>query len=87
MSIHTGTSNAPEGMEWQPGTCPNAGSACNCIGACMGKWVPRGTVKHCPTCACVSAHQPDPTAGCSCRSENGGSGICGCVLGGPRITA
>lgn len=24
--------------------------------------------------------------GCSCRPENGGSGICNCILGGPRIT-
>lgn len=23
---------------------------------------------------------------CPCRPENGGSGVCGCVLGGPRIT-
>jgi hypothetical protein len=26
------------------------------------------------------------TSRCSCRPENGGSGICGCVLGGPTIT-
>lgn len=24
----------------------------------------------------------DRTAGCPCRPENGGSGICGCILGG-----
>lgn len=28
----------------------------------------------------------DPTRGCPCRPENGGSGVCGCILGGPRIT-
>lgn len=28
----------------------------------------------------------DRTAGCPCRPENGGSGICGCILGGPQIT-
>jgi hypothetical protein len=26
------------------------------------------------------------TASCPCRPENGGSGVCGCVLGGPQIT-
>lgn len=26
------------------------------------------------------------TRNCACRPENGGSGICGCVLGGPTIT-
>lgn len=33
--------------------------------------------------------QPDPmdrTAGCPCRPENGGSGVCGCIMGGPQIT-
>ena len=24
---------------------------------------------------------------CPCMPENGGSGICGCVLGGPKITS
>lgn len=28
----------------------------------------------------------DRTAGCPCRTENGGSGVCGCILGGPRVT-
>ena len=28
----------------------------------------------------------DRTAGCPCRPENGGSGVCGCTLGGPRVT-
>jgi hypothetical protein len=34
----------------------------------------------------ASAPVVDRTAGCPCRPENGGSGICGCVLGGLRIT-
>lgn len=28
----------------------------------------------------------NPTRTCPCRPENGGSGVCGCTLGGPRIT-
>lgn len=28
----------------------------------------------------------DRTAGCPCRPENGGSGVCGCILGGPQVT-
>lgn len=27
----------------------------------------------------------DRTAGCPCRPENGGSGVCGCILGGYQI--
>jgi hypothetical protein len=29
---------------------------------------------------------PDPTGSCSCRPENGGSGVCGCILGGLKVT-
>jgi hypothetical protein len=28
----------------------------------------------------------DPTSACPCRPENGGGGVCGCVLSGPRVT-
>lgn len=28
----------------------------------------------------------DVTSGCPCRPENGGSGVCGCTLGGPKVT-
>jgi hypothetical protein len=28
----------------------------------------------------------DRMAGCPCRPENGGSGVCGCTLGGPEVT-
>lgn len=28
----------------------------------------------------------DPMRHCPCRVENGGSGVCGCVLSGPTIT-
>ena len=24
--------------------------------------------------------------GCPCRPENGGMGVCGCILGGPQVT-
>jgi hypothetical protein len=27
------------------------------------------------------------TRSCPCRRENGGSGVCGCVLGGPEVTS
>ena len=28
----------------------------------------------------------DRMSGCPCRPENGGSGICGCILGGQQVT-
>lgn len=27
-----------------------------------------------------------PGAGCPCKPENGGSGVCGCTLGGVKVT-
>jgi hypothetical protein len=33
-----------------------------------------------------AADHADRMSGCPCRPENGGSGICGCVLGGPQVT-
>jgi hypothetical protein len=30
--------------------------------------------------------RPSPTRDCRCHPENGGSGVCGCVLGGPKVT-
>lgn len=45
----------------------------------------------CPSCGqqIGGAHfcpGPDLTKNCPCRPENGGSGICGCTLSGPKIT-
>lgn len=34
----------------------------------------------------VRAAPVDRTASCPCRPENGGSGICGCIMGGLQIT-
>lgn len=28
----------------------------------------------------------DPQAACPCRPENGGSGVCGCILAGRQVT-
>jgi hypothetical protein len=36
--------------------------------------------------ALPSATPVDRTAGCPCRPENGGSGVCGCIMGGATIT-
>ena len=32
------------------------------------------------------ARGPRDTSACPCRRENGGSGVCGCTLGGPQVT-
>lgn len=28
----------------------------------------------------------EPTAGCPCRPENGGNGVCGCILNSLKVT-
>lgn len=32
------------------------------------------------------ARRYDPTRHCPCRPENGGSGVCGCIMSGPKVT-
>lgn len=45
-----------------------------------------------PCCPPVTTTYPTPqwtqydTSTCPCRKENGGSGVCGCIFGGPQIT-
>ena len=34
----------------------------------------------------VARDTVDTTRNCPCRPENGGSGICGCIFGGPKVT-
>ncbi len=34
----------------------------------------------------IKPNNLDPMKGCPCKPENGGSGICGCILSGPRVT-
>ena len=36
--------------------------------------------------AAASWDPSDRTRNCPCRPENGGSGVCGCILSGPKIT-
>lgn len=85
-----GTTNYPVLNQSHPNTtrgweCPKCGSV----------WAP--SVQSCNNCSNktnmqdyprfgVETKQVDRTAFCSCRKENGGSGICGCILGGLTIT-
>lgn len=46
----------------------------------------RGLQAHERTMQRAVADPVDRTAGCPCRPENGGSGICGCIMGGVQIT-
>lgn len=32
-----------------------------------------------------TSQQWDRTRNCPCRAENGGSGVCNCILGGPQV--
>lgn len=34
----------------------------------------------------ISGEWTARTQNCPCRRENGGSGVCGCILGGPKVT-
>lgn len=62
---------------------------------CVVDFYPNCRGRHCahdihcltrPATPCVTVELPDRMAHCPCRVENGGSGICGCVLGGLQVT-
>lgn len=36
--------------------------------------------------SCPMSWQHNRNVSCPCRKENGGSGVCGCILGGPQVT-
>ena len=44
-------------------------------------------MNQCPVCNINRQLKTPDTSGCSCRKENGGSGVCGCILGGIQITS
>lgn len=48
-----------------------------------GKFYPRPQA---PTWTFTNTPMVDPTRHCPCRSENGGSGICNCILGSGTVT-
>lgn len=72
VTFHQSTS---VGQLWNGGYCKSCGDRETPGHVCTHKWV------RVPIDQTV-----DRTASCPCRPENGGSGICGCVLSGARIT-
>ena len=73
-------------------------AACNCTGKCrppsqggVGRCPALGPAIAAPVCnlcgaAWINGHTCDRAASCPCRPESGGSGVCGCILGGLKVT-
>ncbi len=89
MTTAGGTTNATAttitGFAWNGPICQR----------CDARWLGRHTCSiediqrriHSLQAEIDRLRQPqDGTALCPCRPENGGSGVCGCILGGPQIT-
>jgi hypothetical protein len=95
MSIIYSTSTTSTAVTWNGPICPTCGA--RYLGSHTCSWddlqrrieelrtaqdrLTRGPVKT-PEFETIL----DRTATCPCRPENGGSGVCGCVLSGPTIT-
>lgn len=78
----------PEDMYW---ICPGGGPIrpiMSCVAFEVGKGdgTPVAGWNTYPVSVAVPVKDYDPTATCPCRVENGGSGVCGCVMGAPKVT-
>lgn len=75
------------GIVWNGPTCGTCGSRYLGTHQCSAADILRRVNELLGLIKLMPPQQPtDRTAGCPCRPENGGSGVCGCILGGPRIT-
>jgi hypothetical protein len=87
------TANAMTATCWNGPICPTCGA--RYLGSHMCSWEDLQrrieelrTAQDRLTRGPVSTPEfTDRTAGCPCRPENGGSGVCGCILGGGQITS
>lgn len=87
--------NAVPGVNlWNGPICPTCGPylgthACQmrpCPGCATKDAVIANLMKLLGGASAPLASPPSGQMACPCRPENGGSGICGCILYGPKIT-
>lgn len=80
--LHTTATTA---TSWNGPTCPTCGTRYLDTHACTTPNLLRriGELEKLLPGAPPNA---DRTATCPCRPENGGSGVCGCILSGPAVT-
>lgn len=78
------------GIMWNGGVCGTCGARYLDSHYCTSADILRRMSELMELLAQLQSAQPiapvDRMAGCPCRPENGGSGVCGCILGGPQIT-
>lgn len=92
FAMVTSSTGTTAGILWNGGVCPTCGSQYLGSHACSRQDILRRVRQLLDQLDAVGV-QPqrydfaqDRTAGCPCRPENGGSGVCGCVLSGPTVT-
>ena len=75
------------GALWNGPVCSTCGARYLDLHRCSREDIARRIAELARLMDVIDAPRPvDRMAGCPCRKENGGSGICGCVLGGMTIT-
>jgi hypothetical protein len=75
------------GTTWNGGYCPTCG--CRWLGShyCTQDDILRRIGELMELLKTTGpARNTDRMSTCPCRPENGGSGVCGCILGGPTVT-
>lgn len=82
-------STAANSVAWNGPICPTCGARYLGAHTCSREDLQKRIIELAQQMVSAPSSGECLTAGtrnCPCRPENGGSGICGCVLGGPQIT-
>lgn len=81
---------AAAGSVWNGGICGTCGARYLGSHACTREDIDRQieTLRRLRDALPPTSHDSylDPKRNCPCRTENGGSGVCGCILGGHKVT-
>lgn len=88
MSLHSVTATTSTAVAWNGPICQTCGARYLGSHTCSTADILRrvqellALLPGTPQDSC----RPDPTRNCPCRPENGGSGVCGCVMGAGQVT-
>lgn len=80
------TSTGTVGVSWNGPTCQQCGARFLGAHACSREDIIRRIGELSLLLGNLGGTVVDRTRNCPCRPENGGSGVCGCTLGGPSVT-
>lgn len=84
--LTTSSTTTTSGVLWNGPICTTCGARYLGHHKCSHEDITRRVLELLALLNDKPAVDADPMRGCPCRPENGGSGVCGCTMGGPKVT-